>query len=553
MKRKVKLILVSLLLICMTLAGLTPGIAEEVDPAFAPYEDTLKLTIAQRVDSTYTFPEGMDYENNDIFNHAQDALNLDISDYWQAQDGQDYDQKVNLAISTNDLPDGMTVNYTQFSAMVRFGMLADLTEAYENYASTTMKTLFETGDNKALEVATFDGKLYAIPNQPVADDDYCLYWIRQDWLDALGLEAPMTVDDLKAVAKEFIEKDPGGNGEGMTVGILGPDSTVEHPTFNFLVAGNSSHRLDAIFTAFGSFPGFWLEGEDGKPVYGTLLSETRDALLYLNELYTEGILDPQLGIRKSSNEALISGEAGIWFGPWWAGYFPLPDAIAQNPEANWQSYMLTDKDGNVTSHMQSVCNTFAVIRKDYSNPEVVVKLNNVLLRDEHGFDVTTFTTGMYPLRVPLAPADEMSVTRDAIRDVYNGTKSASDFDDEKYDAYKLIRGDVKDILTTKTGDFDDHNISAWNTDSPAWSRLYSIVVGTNPFYSQEVKNVYSLIYTQTSQVELKYSTLQKMEDEMIMRIITGQVGIEEYDEFCQKWLDQGGADITAEIAETLGR
>ena len=543
-----KRLLVALLTACLALTAFAPALA---DP-FAPYEEPLKLTISQQTDATWVFPEGMDWENNDIINAAKEALNLDITDAWQAQQGNDYRQKVALSIGTGDLPDGMKVNYAELAAMVKFGLLADLTEAYEQYASATMKTLFDTGNGAALARATFDGKLYAMPNQAVADDDYCLVWIRKDWMDALGLEAPKTVYDLKAIAKEFIEKDPGGNGEGLTVGIVGPDSNTPHPTFNFLVAGNEAHRLDPIFTAFGAFPGFWLEGEDGKPVYGTLLPETRDALEFLRDLYAEGILDPQVGLRKDSNEALISGEAGIWFGPWWAGYWPLPNAVKENPEANWQSILLLDKDGNATSHMQSVSNQYAVIRKDYPNPEVVFKLNNVLLRDEHGFDATTFTLGMYPLRVPLAPADELVVTREMLRDVYNGVRAVTDFDGPEWDAYKLIRGDVRDILTTKTGDYDNLDISEWNLESPAWSRMYSIVVGTHPFYSQPVKNVYSLIYVPTPLIVERYPTLQKMEDEMIMSIITGQAGIEEYDAFVERWLAQGGADITAEVAETLG-
>lgn len=214
--------------------------------------------------------------------------------------------------------------------------------------------------------------------------------------------------------------------------------------------------------------------------------------------------------------------------------------------------MLTDVNGKVTSHMQSVCNSFAVIRKDFGNPEVVVKLNSVLLRDEHSYDVTTFTMGMYPLRVPLAPVDEMQVTRDAIKAVYNGEKKVEDFNGSEYDAYKLLRGDVADILTTKKGSFDDTSIGQWDIKSKAWARLYSIVVGTNPFYTTEVNKVYSLIYTQTPQIEAKYSTLQKMEDEMIMQIIVGQADITAYDKFCQDWLAQGGADITAEVASTVG-
>lgn len=45
-------------------------------------------------------------------------------------------------------------------------------------------------------------------------------WIRQDWLDNLGLEVPRTWDELAAVAEAFVTQDPDGNGEDDTIGIL---------------------------------------------------------------------------------------------------------------------------------------------------------------------------------------------------------------------------------------------------------------------------------------------------------------------------------------------
>ena len=33
-------------------------------------------------------------------------------------------------------------------------------------------------------------------------------WIRQDWLDKLGLEVPRTWDEMAAVAEAFVTQDP---------------------------------------------------------------------------------------------------------------------------------------------------------------------------------------------------------------------------------------------------------------------------------------------------------------------------------------------------------
>ena len=34
----------------------------------------------------------------------------------------------------------------------------------------------------------------------------CFLWLRQDWMDELGLEAPKTIDDLKGIMDAFMEK-----------------------------------------------------------------------------------------------------------------------------------------------------------------------------------------------------------------------------------------------------------------------------------------------------------------------------------------------------------
>lgn len=50
-----------------------------------------------------------------------------------------------------------------------------------------------------MEQVTFAGKIMAVPS--VTAEDFSMLWIRQDWLDRLGLKPPKTVDDLEAIAK----------------------------------------------------------------------------------------------------------------------------------------------------------------------------------------------------------------------------------------------------------------------------------------------------------------------------------------------------------------
>src|SRR6187455_208234 len=98
--------------------------------------------------------------------------------------------------------------------MVKAAQLAAMTDTYNNYASPAVKQMTESSKVIALDAVTFDGKILAIPALTVPDDGYQLMWIRQDWLDKLGLEVPKTVDEIEAVAAAFVKENPGGTAEG---------------------------------------------------------------------------------------------------------------------------------------------------------------------------------------------------------------------------------------------------------------------------------------------------------------------------------------------------
>ena len=121
----------------------------------------------------------------------------------------------------------------------------------------------------------------AIPAPAITAGGINEMWIRQDWLDSLGLEAPRTWDELVKVAEAFVTQDPDGNGEDDTIGILGPSNS-DHMN----AIGGNQYGLDPLFSSFQSYPQYWLQGEDGTVEYGSIQPETRDALEKISELYT---------------------------------------------------------------------------------------------------------------------------------------------------------------------------------------------------------------------------------------------------------------------------
>ncbi|MCT1401199.1 ABC transporter substrate-binding protein [Paenibacillus sp. LC231] len=529
--------------------------AESSEPAdpFGRYEEPVQISISIEIDPTDNeLPPGDTPLDNQYTRQIKEALNVDV-DHQFAASGQNLRQRISLAIASNDLPDAMVVNAVELRQLVEADQIADLTDVYEQYASPDIKTIIENTNGAALDSVTFDGKIMALPGVQANADGIHLMWIRQDWLDKLNLEPPTTMSELEAVARAFVEDDPDGNGQRDTIGITGPESGGKLYA-NFLESKNNLYGFDAIFSAHDSFPGYWLEGEDGSPVYGSILPETREALASLRDLYSKGLIDPEMGVRNKADEPIIAGKSGMFFAPWWMAYGPLTNAVKNDSEANWQAYALPlNQNGEFRPHAATPSTEFVVVRKDYEHPEVPMKLLNNLFKNEqeNTFDPSKGGPGYYPLRVVYAPSDEIEFTVKALRDVLAGNKTAEDFANDK--AYKLLPSDIASIKTIKNEPYDSMDLSTWNPEANwgAWTRAYSMMVGGRPLVDTEFEEVPSLLYEQTPLMESRWVNLRKLEDETFLRIIMGAAPLETFDSFVENWKRQGGDQITQEVKDAL--
>lgn len=527
--------------------------AEAPDP-YGKYESPVVLTSVRSFETNEQLPEGDTPENNQYTRYVKDMLNVDVQYIWTSSTA-DYNQKVNLSIASNDLPDAMVVNLTQLTQMAQADQLADLTKTYNTYASPTVKQMMESSNGIALDVVTFDGKILAIPALTVPDDGYQIMWIRKDWLDKLGLPVPTTVDEIEATAKAFIDNKLGDSEGVQTVGILGPQNGGALYA-DFLNPSNGMFTFDPIFSAFHAYPGFWVKGADGKVAYGATLPETKAALARLADLYKKGLIDPEMAVRKDSAAAIANGSAGIYFGEWWNGYWPLPDAIKNN-KANWQAYAVPlDADGNWTPHLGTPATSFVVVRKGYEHPEAAMKIVNLFNRDESKFDLTKGSLANEVLRIPQAMYDESFVTYNALLDVLADKTKPEDYKDPKYAAYKLLADDVTKIKLVKGAPIDNMDLEYWTPegDQSAWSRMYSILVGAGAIYNpiggkDKVKPIYSATYASTATMIEKWANLKKMEDETFLKIVLGTLPLEAFDQFVADWKAQGGDQITEEVQQ----
>ncbi|WP_168121437.1 extracellular solute-binding protein [Paenibacillus sp. HB172176] len=517
--------------------------ADEVIDPFAKFDEPTEISIGRAIDPNYKYDGSDTAEDNVYTRWLSDKYNIVVKHAWEAAQGNDYQQKVSLAISSNDLPDALVVNETQLRQMVKAGQLADLQEVYDQYASPELKAVYDSNPG-LLDSVTFDGKLYALPETTLPSAP--MTWIRKDWLDELGLEAPKSLDDLKAIAQAFIENKMGGEN---TVGIIG---TQQGGTLssNFLASTDHWYNFAPLFFANDAYPGIWVEDANGDAVYGSITEETKTALSMMSDWYKNGILDKELGIRKSTAEVVASGQTGIFFGPWWSAY-NLADSMANDPNANWRPYAApVDAAGKFNSN-QATGSSYIVVSKKAKHPEAVIKMTTLHKwgKDEEYKTLTAgkeMTSQEVPLFLILGAGDQLEYAVDALRKVLKDEMTVDDVDNINYGwAYEM----ATHVKAIKLDPVDDYDIQYFDqkTDPGFFTHIYAHLNGGSTFVDADINWVRSIATAQTKTMESRWTNLKKLEDETFLKIILGSEDISAFDDFVKKWKEQGGDKVTEEV------
>ena len=530
------------------------GTAKE-DLPLSKYPETVTVHLGGSLNPNAKIPDGMSYDDNSYTRFLKDDLNIEVVYDWVAS-SSDFDEKMNLCIGSGTIPELMNVNATQYRALVKYDMIQPLDQYFDDYASDALKGYVESGGEELKKCISNDkGEMMAIPAPNITASGINEMWIRQDWLDNLGLEAPRTWDELVTVAEAFVTQDPDGNGEADTIGILGPSNS-DHMN----AIGGNQYGLDPLFSRFQSYPQYWLQDEDGTVKYGSIQPETRTALEKIQKLYTDKLIDPEMLVRNDSMEPLLAGKVGIFFGPWWCGYTVADATLAG--EADWRAYFTPlAEDGNYYTHMAEPTTKYVVASKSCKNPEAAFKIINYQIASGQQWvaDGITSSTGLgisdfYPLYNVYDNADEIETSYDALTKYLAGEITMDDVD---FSRHILLKNDMEAVTELKKEPYDDFSLDKWNLDSDIAEtnlpRLVSILVGEAPSVNDKYIPVYNAYNGQTETMQTKWANLKKMEEETFAKIVMGKADISEFDTFVENWKNQGGDQILKEINDELSK
>ena len=529
------------------------GTAKE-DLPFSKYAETVTVHLGGSLNPNAKVPNGMSIEDNPYTRFLKDDLNIEVVYDWVAS-SSDFDEKMNLCIGSGTIPELMSVNAAQYRALLKYDMIQPLDQYFDDYASDTLKGYVESGGEELKKCISNDkGEMMAIPATNITAGGINEMWIRQDWLDNLGLEVPRTWDELVTVAEAFVTQDPDGNGEADTIGILGPSNS-DH--MNGI--GGNQFGLDPLFSRFQSYPQYWLQDEDGTVKYGSIQPETRTALEKIQKLYTDKLIDAEMLVRNDSKEPLLAGKVGIFFGPWWCGY-TVGDATMAG-EADWRAYFTPlAEDGDYYTHMAEPTSRYVVASKSCKNPEAAFKIISYLVANEQRWVAEGIATtemnapDLYPLWNTYDNADEIEVSTETLEKYLAGEITMDDVD---FSRRKLLKNDMEAVTELKKEPYDDFSLDKWNLDSDLvhtnLPRLVSLLVGGYPLVNDKYIPVYNAYNGQTETMETKWANLKKMEEETFAKIVMGKADISEFDTFVENWKKQGGDQILKEINDELSK
>lgn len=521
----------------------SPVTSESLDP-LGKYDPPIDLSVI-RTTEWLSFDEGKSIDDNVWYDAYLRDLGIKVSNMWTVPGNDAYQSKLNVAISSGDIPDLVNVSAIQLKTLVEADMLEDLTEVYEKYASEDFKKIMADDNNRALEASKVDGKIYALPALTPAIGTLKQLWIRQDWLDKLGLPAPETLDDLLKVAQAFTNDDPDGDNKKNTYGL---------GLYKDITSVWTAPGVDGLFQGFGAYPGVWVKDATGKIVYGSTLPEMKPALQLLNQMYKEGLVDKEFGVQDTAKvyEALNAGKIGMFYGDFASPLYANKDTVVNVPDAVWNAYPLPSIDGTpAKSYVGSSASSFFVIKKGYTNPEAAVKLANYWVdRNFVNIDPTLGTnaeTGVavYPYAVlSFSPPLIHVTTHQDVVSGLNGADTAGFSSDVKtyIENIKAYKADPKNMKDPKVS-------GGWWADRVFGQGHSGMeVVAEYLDKSLFIGNVLKVPTTPT--MSEKMSTLNKMEITMMTRVIMGDAGIEEFDKFVADWNKQGGEQITTEVNDS---
>lgn len=210
----------------------------------------------------------------------------------------------NVMMASGKLPD-IVGGDNRMDDFIKYGMegaFVPLNDLIEEYAPN-IKEILDRKPEVKRGITAPDGNIYFIPYIPDGSPVSRGYWVRQDWLDNLGLEQPNTVEELYEVLVAFKTQDPNGNGKADEIPLI----------------IREWHELIRMTTLWGArtagsdtYVSFY-KNKDGDIAHGWREPEFKEGMKHIVKWYNEGLIDKEVFTRGNRTREILftSNQAGM--------------------------------------------------------------------------------------------------------------------------------------------------------------------------------------------------------------------------------------------------
>ncbi|MEC0135931.1 extracellular solute-binding protein [Paenibacillus macerans] len=370
---------------------------------------TLKIEVFDRGNS----PAGSTITDNYLTNYVQenfgDPNNIDV-EFVPVPRSEEVEKLNVLMASGSDVPDIVfTYDTNTFNRYASQGGLTDLGPLLQQHAPNLKTFLGED----ILQYGLYEGTQYAVPAKRSQVGKYASF-IRQDWLDKLGLAVPQTTEELYEALKAFKEKDPGGTG-GQVIPLA---MTVANAQYEPLIW--------SFIEPLTEEQSYTLTQTLGSNDYPALLPGFKDALRFMNKLYNEGLMSKDFALdtdKKKLGEDVSSGKVGFFseddVNPFYENgtYATLQKNVPGAILAAVDVY--SNSEGKHPKPMYNPNGMYIMVPKSSKRAVEAIKYLEWMAADDHLFHMQNGIEGENYMMVDGVPVAMEKQTEEALNRLYN--------------------------------------------------------------------------------------------------------------------------------------
>ncbi|WP_339288948.1 MULTISPECIES: extracellular solute-binding protein [unclassified Paenibacillus] len=275
-------------------------------------KDPLELTIHMHYSDKFIFDD-----NWPVFKEAEAMTNIKLKGT-ASKTSTNSKELFNTMMASGKIPDLVHHQIKeQYDSLGIEGAFLELDGLIEKHAPN-IKKFFSEHPDAAKYMKAYNGKTYFLnftPDGPAAKG----WFVRQDWLDKLGLEQPKTVDELYALLKAFKEKDPNGNGVNDEIPYF--SRTKLDGIYDLLIQWGVRGGADAAKRGFYA--------DNGVVKYGMYEPGYKTAIENIAKWYKEGLIDKEIFTRGAkARDILLADNVGGMTHDWFASTANFNDILA---------------------------------------------------------------------------------------------------------------------------------------------------------------------------------------------------------------------------------